>query len=386
MFKMVLLQFGATLVATAISAVFFGVVGAISAALAGLACVVPNGLFAIRLAAVARRTGSPPPSAFLVGELVKLMAIVGLLALVYALYEDLHWGGLFVGLILALKANLFAPTAKEYVVHHLTNLNQTGKGQYDIVDWSLINVDSLFWTLALGMLTVFMLWRAAKASTSGVPGRFQGFIEMMVEMVNDQAKDIVHSAESRKFVAPMALTVFIWIFFMNFMDLIPVDLIPMIWAETMVAMGVVASPGDAYMRVVPTADVNVPLGMAVAVLLMCFYYNVKIKGVGGWLHELVSAPFGNHPILWPVNFIMQMIEFFAKTVSHGLRLFGNLFAGELLFVLIALLGGTATVFGFFGHIIAGTVWAIFHVLIIVLQAFIFMMLTLVYVGQAHEGH
>jgi F-type H+-transporting ATPase subunit a len=279
-----------------------------------------------------------------------------------------------------------APTASEYVVHHLTNLNQTGRAQQEIVDWSLINIDSVFWSFGLGILTVYMLWRVATRATSGVPGRFQGFIEMMVEMVADQAKGIIHSPESRKFVAPLALTVFIWVFLMNFMDLIPVDLIPMMWGGAMVALGFVEHPSDAYMRVVPTADINVPLGMALAVFLMCVYYNIKIKTFKGWVHELFTAPFGNHFILWPINFVMQVIEFLAKTVSHGLRLFGNLFAGELLFVLIALLGGTATVYGFLGHLIAGTVWAIFHVLIIVLQAFIFMMLTLVYVGQAHEGH
>ncbi len=119
---------------------------------------------------------------------------------------------------------------------------------------------------------------------------------------------------------------------------------------------------------------------------MCLYYNVKIKGVGGWVHELFTAPFGAHPLLWPVNFAMQIIEFIAKTVSHGMRLFGNLYAGELIFILIAMLGGTATVLGFFGHIVAGTIWSIFKLLIITLQAFIFMMLTLVYVGQAHDAH
>jgi len=279
-----------------------------------------------------------------------------------------------------------APTASEYVVHHLTNLNQTGHAQTDIVNWSYINLDSVFWGFGLGALTVYVLWRVASRVTSGVPGRFQGFIEMMVEMVNDQAKGIIHSPESRKFVAPLALTVFIWVFMMNFMDLIPVDLVPMLWGGALASMGFVESPGDAYMRIVPTADINIPMGMAISVFLMCVYYNIKIKGFGGWLHELFTAPFGNHPILWPINFVMQMIEFLAKTVSHGLRLFGNLFAGELLFVLIALLGGTATVYGFVGHLIAGSIWAIFHVLIIILQAFIFMMLTLVYVGQAHEGH
>jgi F-type H+-transporting ATPase subunit a len=276
------------------------------------------------------------------------------------------------------------PTASEYVTHHLTNLNQTGHAQENIVDFSLINLDSAFWSFGLGIFTVFLLWRAARKATSGVPGRFQGFVELMVEMVHEQAKSLIHSEESRKFVAPLALTVFVWIFLLNFMDLLPVDLIPMAWATGLSAIGI--DPGHAYMRVVPTADINVPLGMSIGVFMLCIFYNIKIKGFGGWMHELFTAPFGNHFILWPINFLMQMIEFLAKTVSHGLRLFGNMFAGELLFVLIALLGGTATVLGFAGHLIAGTAWALFHILIITLQAFIFMMLTLVYVGQAHEHH
>ncbi|AUM01120.1 F0F1 ATP synthase subunit A [Zoogloeaceae bacteirum Par-f-2] len=277
-----------------------------------------------------------------------------------------------------------APTASEYVIHHLTHFNNTGHAQEAVVDWSVINLDSMFWSISLGLLTVFLLWLAARKATSGVPGRFQGFVELLVEMVADQAKGIVHSAESRKFVAPLALTVFVWIFFMNFMDLIPVDLLPRLWEGVVAASG--GDPAHAYMRVVPTADLNVTLGMSSGVLLLCLYYNVKIKGVSGWVHELFTAPFGAHPLLWPVNFAMQIIEFLAKTISHGMRLFGNLYAGELLFILIALLGGTATVFGFIGHLIAGSIWAIFHILIIVLQAFIFMMLTLVYVGQAHESH
>ena len=195
-------------------------------------------------------------------------------------------------------------------------------------------------------------------------------------MVSDQAKGIIHSAESRKFVAPLALTVFVWIFFMNAVDLIPVDLLPKIGEMF----------GIHYQRAVATADLNAALGMSLGVLLICIYYNIKVKGLGGWIHELFTAPFGSHPLLYPVNFIMQMIEFVAKTVSHGMRLFGNMYAGELVFMLIALLGATATVFGFVGHVIAGSIWAIFHILIITLQAFIFMMLTLVYVGQAHEGH
>jgi F-type H+-transporting ATPase subunit a len=277
-----------------------------------------------------------------------------------------------------------APTASEYVVHHLTHLNTTGHAQKNIVDWSVINLDTMFYSITIGLVTVFLLWLAARKATSGVPGRFQGAVEILVDMVADQAKGIVHSAESRRFVAPLALTVFIWIFLMNAMDLLPVDLLPRIWEGVYASAG--GDPAHAYQRVVPTADLSATLGMSIGVLLLCVFYNVKIKGVSGWVHELFTAPFGSHPLLYPVNFLMQMIEFLAKTISHGMRLFGNMYAGELIFILIALLGGTATVFGFVGHVVAGTIWAIFHILIITLQAFIFMMLTLVYVGQAHESH
>ncbi|MBQ7626178.1 MAG: F0F1 ATP synthase subunit A [Rhodocyclaceae bacterium] len=275
-------------------------------------------------------------------------------------------------------------TASEYVVHHLTHLNTSGERQQVVVDWGIINLDSMFWSIVLGALAVFLLWRAASKATAGVPGRFQCAVEMLVEMVADQAKGIVHSEESRRLVAPLALTVFVWIFFMNAMDLLPVDLLPVIWENIYSAAG--GDPHHAYQRVVPTADLNITLGMAIAVLLLCLFYNVKIKGVQGWMHELFNAPFGSHPLLWPVNFAMQMVEFLAKTVSLGMRLFGNMYAGELIFILIAMLGGTATMLGFVGHVIAGSVWAIFHILIITLQAFIFMMLTLVYIGQAHDSH
>ena len=277
-----------------------------------------------------------------------------------------------------------APTASEYVTHHLGHFNNSGHPQENIVDFSIINIDSMVFSIGLGLLTIFILWLAARKATSGVPGRFQGFIGLLVEMVADQAKGIIHSPESRKFVAPLALTVFVWIFLMNAMDLVPVDLIPMLWTGIYSAAG--GDPAHAYMRVVATADLSATLGMSCGVLLLCLYYNVKIKGLGGWVHELFTAPFGSHPVLYPINFAMQIIEFLAKTISHGMRLFGNLYAGELIFILIALLGGTATVFGFVGHVIAGSIWAIFHILIILLQAFIFMMLTLVYVGQAHESH
>ena len=271
-----------------------------------------------------------------------------------------------------------APTAGEYVIHHLQHL-QVGSGF-----WTF-NVDSLFWAIVTGVIGLAFLRSVAKRVHAGVPGRMQAAVEFLVEMVDSQAKGIVHSAESRKAVAPLALTVFIWIFLMNFMDLIPVDLIPAIWHVAGPAMG-----APDYMRVVPTADLSITMALSVTVLLICIYYNIKIKGMGGWIHELFSAPFGNHFLLWPFNFLMQMIEFVAKTVSHGMRLFGNMYAGELIFILIALMGGAFfTSVGLplaLGHVIAGTAWAIFHILIITLQAFVFMMLTLVYIGQAHDAH
>ena len=275
-------------------------------------------------------------------------------------------------------------TAGEYIRHHLGHL-QTGK-QSGIADFTVLNLDSAFWAVAMGVLGCWLLWLGARKATSGVPGRFQAAVEILVEMVDAQAKGIVHSAESRKFVAPLALTVFVWIFLMNAMDLLPVDLIPTLWHAVGPALGF-----KDYMRVVPTADLSVTMGLALAVLIICLYYNIKIKGAGGWTHELLSAPFGAAWYLAPFNLLMQIIEFLAKTVSHGMRLFGNMYAGELIFFLIALMGGaftlslTGVLLGV-GHVVAGTFWAIFHILIITLQAFVFMMLTLVYIGQAHDKH
>ncbi|MDP2133382.1 MAG: F0F1 ATP synthase subunit A [Sulfuritalea sp.] len=280
-----------------------------------------------------------------------------------------------------------APNASEYIVHHLTHLNSLGHKQAALVDWSVFHLDTLFWSVTLGLLSVLILARVAARATAGVPGRFQAAVEILVEMVESQSKSIVHG--DRSFIAPLALTVFVWIFFMNAMDLIPVDLLPRLWEGAYAAAG--HDPSHAYMRVVPTADLNATLGMSLGVLILCLWYSVKIKGFGGWMHELFTAPFGSHPLLYPINFAMQLIEFVAKTVSHGMRLFGNMYAGELIFMLIALMGAAwAGTFGsgllWLGGVFAGTVWAIFHILIITLQAFIFMMLTLVYIGQAHESH
>jgi F-type H+-transporting ATPase subunit a len=286
-----------------------------------------------------------------------------------------------------------APTAGEYIVHHLTHAQNARPKS--LVDFSVVNFDSAIFSVALGVLTCFLLWSAARKATSGVPGRFQAAVEILFEMVENQAKDIVHSATSRKLVAPLALTVFVWIFLLNAMDLLPVDLLPWIWGLVVSAAG--HDPAHAYLRVVPTADLSMTMGLSFSVLLLCLYYNVKIKGAGGWAHELVTAPFGTskNPVfallLGIVNLAMQVVEFVAKTVSHGMRLFGNMYAGELIFLLIALMGGAFTLSASgillaLGHIVAGTVWAIFHILIITLQAFVFMMLTLVYVGQAHDSH
>jgi F-type H+-transporting ATPase subunit a len=265
-----------------------------------------------------------------------------------------------------------APTASEYIKHHLGHL--TKGHQSFVVDFSVWNVDTILWSVVAGVIGCLVMWLAARRATSGVPGRFQAAVEMVVEMVEDQSKAIVHG--DRSFIAPLALTVFVWVALMNSLDFLPVDM----FAGLFRASGM----GEPHFRIVPTADLNGTLGIALGVLALMFYYSVKIKGLGGWIHELFAAPFG----IWlaPFNLLLNVIEYAAKTVSLGMRLFGNMYAGELLFLLIALLGSTATAFGFIGHVVAGSMWAIFHILIVFLQAFIFMMLTLVYIGQAHEGH
>ncbi|MCD0503998.1 F0F1 ATP synthase subunit A [Bordetella petrii] len=281
-----------------------------------------------------------------------------------------------------------------YIQHHLVHLNNIGEKQSAIAQFNVINYDSLFWSALTGLVVVGFLWLAARRSTAGVPGRFQSFVEMIVDMVDEQAKGIITNAKSRLFVAPLALTVFLWIVLMNALDLLPVDLLPSFWRVT----GLGAHHGDPmyYHRILPTADLNVPMGMSMGVLLLMFYYGIKIKHPGGFIKELFTAPFHAHGIgavlLAPANLLLNLIEYAAKSVSLGMRLFGNMFAGELVFMLIALLGGAwtglnaASIGLGIGHVLAGSIWAIFHILIVLLQAFIFMMLTLVYIGQAHEGH
>lgn len=281
-----------------------------------------------------------------------------------------------------MSASENAPTPSEYISHHLGHLNNANQQQTALVDMSYIHYDTLFWSVFCGLTAIFLMYMASRKATSGVPGRFQCAIEMIVEMVNNQAKSIVHGNVS--FIAPMALTVFMWVSLMNAMDFLPVDLFA-VWIFP--ALGSIfpslGLDSHTYHRVVPTADLNGTLGISLGVFMLMMFYSVKIKGLGGFIKELCTAPFG--PWMLPFNIALNVVEYAAKTFSLGMRLFGNMFAGELLFLLIALLGAYSH-FGGIGQIIAGSIWAIFHILIVFLQAFIFMMLTLVYMGQAHEAH
>ena len=298
-----------------------------------------------------------------------------------------------------MAAEEHALTPGEYIIHHLTHFS-TGKPK-GLVDFSVVNFDSVAFSALLGVVACWLLWlRGAQGHlrrARPVPGRGRD----PVRVGRQRGQGHRPQRQSRKFVAPLALTVFVWIVLLNAMDLLPVDLLPLVWSGIYGAAG--HDPEHAYLRVVPTADLSITMGLSVGVLILVLIYNIKIKGLGGWLHELCVAPFGNvkltaNPLTWIgflllaiVNVAMQLIEFVSKTVSHGMRLFGNMYAGELIFLLIALLGGAFTLsLGGIAlavlQIVAGTGWAIFHILIITLQAFVFMMLTLVYIGQAHDSH
>ena len=272
-----------------------------------------------------------------------------------------------------------APTLAEYITHHLKNLGTSH--QEKIIDFSIINVDTVFWSIFCGVVACLVMFIVAKKATSGVPGRVQSAVEMLVEMVDNQAKAQIHG--DRRFIAPLALTIFIWIALMNCLDFIPVDLFSQIFAWTGLDVHV------PYHRLVPTSDLNAPVGIALCVIVMSIYYGLKIKGIKGFFHELFCAPFG--PLMFPANILLNIIEYLARFISLSMRLWGNMYAGELIFLMIAILGSYAALslggsLFFIGHVIAGSVWAIFHILVVFLQAFIFMMLTLVYLGLAHESH
>ncbi len=275
-------------------------------------------------------------------------------------------------------------TGSEYIAHHLHHL--ASSRQHGLFDPSVLHFDTVFFSLLTALLILLGLWLVARRVTSAVPGRLQAFVEMLVELVDDQAKALVSG--DRRYAAPLALTVFCWVTLMNAIDLVPVDALPR----------VASAIGLPRLRPLPTADLNAPLGMAVGVLVLSLYYGIRMKGLFGFLKELLIAPFGQAHLSWnPLTWIgalllavanlgLNIIEYVSKTFSMGMRLYGNMYAGELLFFLIALLGGSVTAVGIALHLFTGSIWAIFHVLIVLLQAFIFMMLTLVYIGQAQESH
>lgn len=275
----------------------------------------------------------------------------------------------------------------EYISHHLQHL--TNKPQTSMFDFSVIRWDTVIFSLLCAAIVLIFLRIAARRATTGVPGKFQAFVEMLVDWVNGEAKAMVHG--KLDYIAPLALTVFCWVALMNAIDLLPVDWLPAL------AQKITGKP-HLYLRPLPTADLNATLGMAIAVLILATYYGIKVKGLGGWLHEFAAGHFGSvrptwNPLTWvaatfllAANLFFGLEGYIAPTISHGFRLYGNMYAGELIFFLISGLGGSATVLGVVLHLILGTVWAIFHILIVLLQAFVFMMLTLVYIGRAHEHH
>ena len=257
----------------------------------------------------------------------------------------------------------------EYIQHHLTFLQKpVGEGTF----W-MINVDTVVTSLILGFIGLGFLWLVTRKATSGVPSKTQAFVELAVGFVNDQVKGIYHGQSL--WVAPIALTVFIWVVLMNAMDFLPVDIMAMIYGWL----------GIHNWRSVPTADINTTFALALSVFALMIIYGIKSKGIGGWTKELFVAPFGNHPLLWPFNFLFQLVEFISKPLSHSLRLYGNMYAGEIIFLLIGMLAAAGLAGTIFGGVL-NLMWAIFHILIVLLQAYIFMMLTIVYLAMGEEHH
>jgi F-type H+-transporting ATPase subunit a len=276
-------------------------------------------------------------------------------------------------------------TANEYILHHLTFLSN--KEPTGVVDFSVIHLDTMFFSIALAVLFAGSFYFAARTATSGQPGKFQNFVELLVEFVDTQVKDSFHG--SNKLLAPLALTIFCWVFLFNAMDVLPVDLLPYL------AHGA----GIEHLKVVPTTDLNVTFAMALTVFVLIIYYSIKVKGLGGFIAEFTLQPFSaKSPIvkalLVPANLILEIVPFLARPISLSLRLYGNLFAGEMIFLLLAALtlhgitqlssvGGWALLVA---QIVLAFAWAVFHLLVITLQAFIFMVLTIVYLAMAQEHH
>ncbi|STY27475.1 ATP synthase F0 subunit A [Legionella taurinensis] len=273
-------------------------------------------------------------------------------------------------------------SSTDYIKHHLTYLT------YDLKSmefgthggfWTL-NLDTLFFSIILGSFVLILFYMGARRVTTGVPGKLQNFAEMLLEFADSQVKDCFHGRN--KLIGPLALTIFAWVFLMNFMDIVPVDVLPL----------VAKSMGIHYLKVVPTNDLNLTFSLSLTVFLLILFYSIKIKGIKGFTKELTLQPF-NHPGFIPFNLLLELVGLIAKPISLALRLFGNLYAGELIFILIALLtlnatstslAGTATLS--VAQFLLALAWSIFHILVITLQAFIFMVLTIVYLSLAHEEH
>jgi F-type H+-transporting ATPase subunit a len=285
-------------------------------------------------------------------------------------------------------------TSAEYIQHHLQNLQLC---QDDAGDWVwnhcagnfwTINVDSMVFSLILALFLGWLFRRVAKTATTGRPGKLQACVELVIGFVNGSVNDTFHG--KNKLIAPLALTIVLWVFMMNLMDLIPVDWLP----------GIAHLTGVEYLKVVPTTDPNITFAMSLSIFVLIIFYSLKVKGVRGFASELTMQPLsprdlGVPKLLWPLvmtfNLVLETVAMLAKPLSLSLRLFGNMYAGELMFILIALLfgsffGGLAGAFMGLGGVVLHLLWAIFHILIVTLQAYIFMILTIVYLSQAHEQH
>jgi len=261
--------------------------------------------------------------------------------------------------------------ATSYIQHHLTFL---AKPVGDAGPFWTINWDTLITTVIIGILTFGFLWSVTRKAAGGVPSKTQAFVELAFEFVNDQVKGIYHGES--KLIAPLALTTFVLVLFLNAMDFLPVDIMSWIYHHVF---------GQEIWRGVPTADVNTTFALSLSVFGLMIFYSVKIKGLGGWIHDLFCTPFGSNPLLWIFNLLFNAVEYLSKPLSHSLRLYGNMYAGEIIFMLIGLWAAT----GIVGAAVGGLLnlgWSIFHILIVVLQAYIFMMLTIVYISMAHEHH
>jgi F-type H+-transporting ATPase subunit a len=259
----------------------------------------------------------------------------------------------------------------EYIGHHLSfAAKSVGDGGF----WTL-NVDTLIVSVLLGFVGVGFFWWIAKDATSGVPTKRQAFVEIVFDFITAQVRGIFHG-DPHKFVAPLAFTVFVWVILMNSMDFLPADWMALLTGALGFHHG---------FRIVPTADVNTTFALALTVWALMIGFAVKVKGVGGFIHELFCAPFGSNPFLWPLNFLFNIVEYVSKPLSHSLRLFGNMYAGEIIFLLLWMMASVGVVGAAVAWIL-GLGWAIFHILIVALQAYIFMMLTIVYIQMAHEGH